>query len=328
MKILITGTTGYIGHQLALEAVKRGYIVHALVRDIQSKFVPKHPNIIPFKGDVTDLASIEFAMTGCDKVIHAAAITKFSERDNSIFYKVNVEGTRNMLDTALRLEVKKFVFTSTGAVMGPSGKNPIKENDPRTIAFENDYEISKHWAEQLVKDYSHKGLFAIIVAAPRVYGPGLLVNGNVFGSILKNVLSSRLAFLPSNGNAIANYAFVEDVVAGHFLAMDMGLGGEKYTLGGENLSYRTFFQLVSRFASKKIRIIPVPSFLLKSWSFLYMVGSRLFGGNTQVSPKVIKRILQNRALNCDKAVSQLGYHITPFSEGIRKTIFHLQNDPS
>ena len=233
-----------------------------------------------------------------------------------------------MLDTARRLEVKKFVFTSTGAVMGPSGKNPIKENDPRTTAFENDYEISKHWAEQLVKDYSHKGLFAVIVAAPRVYGPGLLVNGNVFGTILKRILSRGLAFLPSNGNAIANYAFVEDVVSGHFLAMDKGLGGEKYTLGGENLSYRTFFQDVSRFASKKIRIIHVPSFLLKTWSLLYMLGSRVLGGNTQVSPKVINRLLQNRALNCEKAVSQLGYRITPFSEGIRKTILHLQNNLS
>jgi nucleoside-diphosphate-sugar epimerase len=328
MKVLITGTTGYIGHQLALEALKRGYTVHALVRDPASKFVPRHSNIILFTGDVTDRLSIEVAMYGCEKVIHCAAITKFSDRDKTIFYKVNVEGTRNMLDAALKARVKKFVFTSTGAVMGPSGKNPIKENDPRTTAFENDYEISKHWAEQLVKDYSHKGLFAVIVAAPRVYGPGLPANGNIFDSVLKNTLSRRLAFLPSNGNAVANYAYVDDVVKGHFLAMEKGLGGEKYTLGGENLSYRTFFQNVAQYASKKIRIIPVPSFLLKSWSFVYMFYSRLFGGNTQVSPRVISRLLQNRALNCEKAVSQLGYQITPFSEGIKKTILHLQNNPS
>lgn len=323
--IMITGATGYIGHKLALEAANRGYIVHALVRDPESKFLPVHPNIITCKGDVTEKASVEAAMKGCDKVIHAAAIAKFGDKDPSIFYKVNVEGTRNVLETALALNVKKFVFTSTGAVMGPSGKNPVSENDPRITAFENDYEISKHWAEQLVKEYTHKGLFTVIVAAPRVYGPGLLANGNVFGRLLNNILSMRMAFMPADGKVIANYAFVDDVVAGHFLAMERGLGGEKYTLGGENLSYNTFFSNIRKYAGKKIRLISVPTFLLKTWSFFYMLVAGLFGRQTNVSPKVINRILQNRALSCDKAIKQLGYSITPFSEGIRKTILHLQN---
>lgn len=323
--IMITGATGYIGHKLALEAANRGYAVHVLVRNPQSKFLPAHPNIIAHKGDVTDKASVEAAMNGCDNVIHAAAIAKFSDKDNSIFYKVNVEGTRNVLEAALTLSVKKFIFTSTGAVMGPSGKNPVSENDPRITAFENDYEISKHWAEQLVKEYSRKGLFAVIVAAPRVYGPGLLANGNVFGRLLSNILSLRLAFMPADGKVVANYAFVDDVVAGHFLAMEKGLGGEKYTLGGENLSYNTFFSNVRKYAGKKIRLIAIPTFLLKAWSFLYMLIAGLAGRQTNISPKVINRILQNRALSCDKAIKQLGYSITPFSEGIRKTILHLQN---
>ncbi len=325
MKIMITGATGYIGHKLALAAAEKGYSVHILVRDTMSAFIPCHPNIILFKGDVTDRATIEACMAGCDKVIHAAAIAKFSARDNSIFYKVNVEGTRNMLEAAAAANVRKFIFTSTGAVMGPSGKTPVSENDPRTTAFENDYEISKHWAEQLVKEYCRKGLFTVIVAAPRVYGPGLFANGNVFGRLLSNVLSIRMAFIPANGKAIANYAYVDDVVAGHFLAMEKGLGGEKYTLGGENLSYNTFFHNVRQYAGKKIRMIAVPALLMQTWSLLYMGWSKILGKHTNVSPKVIRRILQDRALNCDKAIRQLGYTITPFSEGIRQTILHLQN---
>lgn len=325
MKILITGTTGYIGNKLALEAAKRGYIVHALVRDPQSVFLPVHPAIIPFKGDITDKIAVEAAMKDCEKVIHAAGITKFTLKDNSLFYKVNVEGTRNILDVALRYGVKKLIFTSTGAVLGPSGKNPLKENDPRTTAFENDYEISKHWAEQLVKDYSTKGLFALIVAAPRVYGPGPEVNGNVFAGLLRKVLSMRMAFIPADGNTIANYAFVDDVVAGHFLALEKGLAGQKYILGGENLSYDTFFSNVKQYAGKKLSLIHIPVLALQTWSFIYMVLAKLSGKETQVSPKVVKRILQNRALSCDKAINQLGYHITPFSEGIQKTILHLQN---
>jgi nucleoside-diphosphate-sugar epimerase len=325
MKILITGATGYIGYKLAMEAARRNYTVHILVRDLQSPLLPVHPNIIKFKGDVTDKASVLTAMQGCAKVMHAAAIAKLTAKDNSIFYSVNVEGTRNMLDAALTLGVKKFVFTSSGAVIGPSGKYPMNENDPRIIAFENDYEISKHWAEELVKEYCRKGLFAITVAAPRVYGPGHECNGNTMNVLLKNILLTGIAFVPSCDNVIANYAFVDDVVNGHFLAMEKGLGGEKYILGGENLSYRSFFQTIKQKAGEKIRLIRVPKFLLKLWSLLYMCFCTIIRKETHISPKVIDRIAQNRALSCEKAIRQLGYSITPFSEGIHKTILHLKN---
>jgi nucleoside-diphosphate-sugar epimerase len=325
MKILITGATGYIGHKLAMEAARRNYTVHILVRDLQSSLLPTHPNIIKFKGDITDKGSVLSAMMNCDKVIHAAAIAKLSAKDNNIFYSVNVEGTRNMLDAALTLAVKKFVFTSSGAVIGPSGKYPMSENDPRITAFENDYEISKHWAEELVKAYSRRGLFAVIVVAPRVYGPGHECNGNTMNVLLKSILSMRLAFIPSYDNVVANYAFVDDVVNGHFLAMDKGLGGEKYILGGENLSYRSLFQTIRQNAGKKIGLIRIPRLLLKTWSFLYMSVCALLRKETHISPKVVDRLAQNRALSCDKAIKQLGYSITPFSVGIQRTILHLKN---
>ena len=323
MKILITGATGYIGYKLAMEAARRNYTVHILVRDLRSPFLPMHPNIIKFKGDITDKESIITAMTSCDKVMHAAAIAKLSAKDSTIFYSVNVEGTRNMLDAALTLGVKKFVFTSSGAVIGPSGKHPMNEYDPRIIAFENDYEISKHWAEELVKEYSRRGLFAVTVAAPRVYGPGHECNGNTMNVMLKNILHIGLAFVPTCDDVVANYAFVDDVVKGHFLAMDKGLGGEKYILGGENLSYRSFFQTIKQSTGKKIRLIRIPTFLLKLWSFIYMAICNLLGKETHISPKVVDRLAQNRALSCEKAITQLGYSITPFSEGIQKTILHL-----
>ena len=125
MKILITGASGYIGHKLAMEAARRNYTVHILVRDMLSPLLPAHPNIIKFKGDITDKASVMAAMMNCDKVIHAAAIAKLSAKDNTIFYSVNVEGTRNMLDAALALGVKKFVFTSSGAVIGYLPDGPM-----------------------------------------------------------------------------------------------------------------------------------------------------------------------------------------------------------
>ena len=228
-----------------------------------------------------------------------------------------------MLESALTLGVKKFVFTSSGAVIGPSGKYPMSESDPRITAFENDYEISKHWAEELVKEYSRKGLFAVTVAAPRVYGPGHDCNGNTMNVLLKSILSMHVAFVPSCENVVANYAFVDDVVAGHFLAMEKGLCGEKYILGGENLSYRSFFQTIKETTGRSTRLIRIPTFLIKLWSFIYMCVCKLLRKETHISPKIVDRLAQNRALSCDKAIRQLGYSITPFAEGIHKTILHL-----
>ena len=325
MKMFITGATGYIGHLLALEAARLGYTVHALVRDPQSPFFPSHERILAFRGDITDKATVLNAMEGCEKVIHAAGITKFRDKDPSLFYRVNVEGTRHVLESALQLNIKKFVFTSTGAVLGPSGKQPMKENDPRLTAFENDYEISKHWAEQLVKEYNRKGLFTVIVAAPRVYGPGPLTTGCPINKLILKVLSSQTGFVPSFTEVVANYAFVDDVVKGHFLAMDRGLGGEKYILGGENLTYRQFFDTIRDESPKRILLIRTPLPILKVWSAIHLLVSKLMGRQTQISPMIISRLKKNRALNCDKALRQLGYTITPFTEGIRKTIHHLQN---
>jgi nucleoside-diphosphate-sugar epimerase len=132
-----------------------------------------------------------------------------------------------------------------------------------------------------------------------------------------------MAFVPSCDHVVANYAFVDDVVKGHFLAMEKGLGGEKYILGGENISYKNFFKTIQQQAGKKIRLIRVPKSLILFWSYLHLIVCRLIGKNTQVSPRVIQRMTQNRALSCDKAIRQLGYSITPFSNGIQKTILHL-----
>ena len=84
MKILITGATGYIGYKLAMEAARRNYTVHILVRDLQSPLLPEHPNIIKFKGDITDKASVMAAMTNCDKVMHSAAIARLSAKEGII----------------------------------------------------------------------------------------------------------------------------------------------------------------------------------------------------------------------------------------------------
>lgn len=216
MKLFITGATGYIGNRLLLAAIHKGYTVHALVRSTNPLQLFQHPRIHYFKGDVTSYPSVAGAMEGCDVVMHAAGITQLWHKNRSVFYGVNVGGTKNVLEAACFHHIKRLVFTSSCAVLGPSSTYPVSEEDPRTTPFENDYEISKHCAEELLREYSRRGLFAVIVAPPRVYGPGLWTNGNPICKLIRNVVKRRLAFVPDAKNVVGNYAFIDDVIEGHF----------------------------------------------------------------------------------------------------------------
>ncbi|HET7899276.1 MAG TPA: NAD-dependent epimerase/dehydratase family protein [Flavisolibacter sp.] len=324
-RIFITGATGYIGHQLALTAAARGYLVSALVRNMQSPNLPTHPSIHLVKGDVQVYETVVKAMTDCEYVLHAAGLAQLWHKDRSLFYRTHVTGTRNVLEAARFHGVEKLVFTSSCAVLGPSESRPLAEDDPRFTPFENDYEISKHCAEELVKEYVRRGLPAVIVALPRVYGPGLATKGNPVSQFIRKTLRRGFAFVPSAKNIVGNYVYIDDVVNGHFDALEKGENGEKYILGGENISYQQLFETVAKASEKNLKIIAVPVALLKLWSALVFSLNYLTGRHTHLSPKVVKRLLQNRAVTSEKAVRQLNYQITPFAQGIEQTIHHLNN---
>jgi len=324
MKVFITGATGYIGQKLIEAAIDKGFFVHALVRDDSANQLLQHERIHYFKGDITNYDSVLKSMQGCDSVIHAAGITQLWHHDRTIFYRVNVGGTKNILEAACFHNVKRFVYTSTCGVLGPSYAGPVAEEDPRITPFENDYEISKHCAEELVKEYLRRGLFAVIVALPRVYGPGLLTNGNPISKLIGNTIKRGIGFVPDAKEVVGNYAFIDDVIEGHFLALQKGLGGEKYNLGGENHSYKEFFDNVIKLSPRKIHLITIPKFLLKIAGNLIYIKSLITNTHNHLTPKTVDRLYQNRAVSCDKAIRQLGYRITPFENGIQQTIQFLK----
>ncbi len=138
------------------------------------------------------------------------------------------------------------------------------------------------------------------------------------------ILRRGIAFIPPHPNAIANYAFIDDVVEGHFSAVENGLCGQKYILGGDNISYTTFFQTIRMISGNRIILIQVPQCAISVWSFVHMINSNLKGFASVVSPRFMRQFLQDHTLSSEKAVNYLGYHITPFTEGMRKTLQHIQ----
>jgi nucleoside-diphosphate-sugar epimerase len=323
MKIFITGATGYIGRPLAVKLAENGHIVHALVRDPGSARIPVHPNIRLFTGDIASRQAIKNAVRGCGQAYHVAGLTRLWAKDKGLFYEVNVSGTQNVLTEALENGVSKLVYTSSCAVFGPSHKEPMTEKDPRLISFGNDYDLSKYICECLVKEFAHRGLFSVIVNPSRVYGPGIDSHSNPLTRIMRRCLNGKYVFIPGCRDVLANYAFIDDVVNGHLSAMQKGVGGERYILGGESLSYQQVFSVLKEeIGCSRLKMIH-PS-ILKGIGWMELMRSKLTGAEPAFTPSVVKRITRNAALDCKKAIRQIDYRITPFREGIRQTIENLK----
>ncbi len=325
-KILITGASGYLGNKLANKLAQLGNEVHALVRSSSSQDFLRHKNIIIFIGDILDRDSLAAAMDGCKQVYHTAARVGAWAKDSSVFYEVNVEGTRNVLDLALASGVEKIVYTSTSGVIGPTLKNPLEENDPRQVDFVIDYDLSKRKAEELVFSCAKEGMNIVIVSPSKVYGPGNVSHSLTANAIISSFLKKGITFIPSPGTYRVCFAFSDDVVDGHMLAMEKGRSGEKYILGGINISYYEFFNRIRTLAKCKAYIIKLSKGFIKTWAGLQELGYKVLGVPVRFPVKSVDHVFSNYAFSSKKAMEELGYTITPLDDALMATIKFLKTN--
>ena len=325
MKILITGATGYVGSKLALRLADEGHTVHALCRSKSKALSLEHKNIKLFEGNILNKKSIEDAMKSCEQVYHLAVYGSVWAKNPQTYFDVNIQGTINVLNTAFVSGVRKIVYTSTAGTYGPSTGSLTTEKSIRTIDFFTEYESSKFIAEEKVQHYVRKGLNVVIVNPSRVYGPGLLNESNSVTKLIRLYIEGRWHLIPGNGETIGNYVFIDDVVNGHILAMSKGQTGEKYILGGENVSYNEFFDTLTKVSGKKYRLYKTPLFLMLGFAKLQELLAGSFNRPPLITPKWVKRYLYDWALSSQKAQRELGYEITPLEKGMAQTIKWLND---
>ncbi len=325
MHIFLTGSTGYIGKNLTTKLLQQGYTVHALVRDLQKKPVSDHPNIRYFEGTLSDQDTLAKAMENCEAVFHLAAYARVWAKDPALYFKINVEGTKSVLDAALQGGVRKFIYTSTAGVIGPSYEEPCTEETTRRVDFFNEYESSKAMSELLLNAYLLKGLDTVVVYPSRVYGPGLRSDSNAVTKLIEQYINGKWRLVPGDGSKTGSYAFIDDVVDGHIQALLYGKSGGRYIFGGDNKSYNELFSIIRVISGKNHRLIKVPVAAMQGFGHLQMLKKNLTGKTPLLTPAWIKKYEYDWSLNSQRAIEELNYNVTPLEDGVRQTISWLKS---
>jgi len=326
-KVFVTGATGCLGANLVVKLVKEGYEVNALVYPGTAHPYLKNLKINKFEGDVLDKNSLRKAMKGCKYVYHVAGIVSYNKKDFNKLMKVHVEGTRNILEVAKELKVKKVVYTSSSASFGMAqDKNkPLNEKDIPSKKYKSvGYILSKHLAEKEVIKFSKKGLNAVIVNPSAFYGAGD-INMNQ-GEIVKNMAKGLLRFAFPGGNSVVA---TDDVVEGHLLAMKKGKSGEKYILSNENMNFLKEFNILAKILNKKkIKVVLSPAFyyILNPLAHALEKICGVFGLSS-FHPEAITMVFRFRYFDSSKARKELGWvPKQSFGEAIKKAIKFYQDN--
>jgi len=320
-RVFVTGATGFIGTKLVNELVRKGHTVHALSRSTSNRSGLDHDRIKIVEGDILDRKSLERGMEGCVQVYHLAAYAKNWARDRSVFRSMNIDGMHNVFEAAKSAGAKRVVFTSTIVAFGPTKPGVVgDESMPRiTQHYYTEYEETKAIAEREALDYASKKFPVVIVNPTRVYGPGKMTEGNSVSLMIDQYDRGMVPVCLNGGVNIGNYVYVDDLVRGHILAMEKGKVGERYILGGENVSLAQVYRTVDEVSGKRHFQINLPPSLAMFYAKEEQLKAEWLGLYPQITPGWVDTFLQDWVYSCAKAEKALGYTITPFKEGVRAT---------
>lgn len=320
MKALVTGASGFIGSAVLRRLLEAGHEVRALVRPQSDRRNLAGLRCEVVTGDLANAASLEAAAGGCDALFHVAADYRLWVPDPESIYRTNVEGTRSLMRAALRGRVKRVVYTSSVATLGliPDG-SPADEDTPSRLAdMIGHYKRSKFLAEDAVRRLvREEGLPAVIVNPSAPLGPRD-VRPTPTGRMIVQAASGKMPAYVDTG---LNVVHVDDVAEGHVLAHARGRAGERYILGGENMSLRQILEEVARLTRRSPPGIRLPHDIVLPVAYLAEAVARMTGGREPIvtvdGVKLAKKFMY---FTSDKARRELGYRARPAREAISDAI--------
>ena len=324
MRVLLTGGTGFIGSSIARALLDSDYEVRALVRDGSDTRNLDGLEIERIIGDITDPASLSAAMRGCTHVFHAAALYSFWVTIPGLIERVNVEGTRNVLQASLEAGIERVVYTSSVAALAvPDKGTPVNEStpvDPSKII--GAYKRSKYAAQQVALEYAAKGLPVVIVNPSFPVGPRD-IKPTPTGQTIVDFLNHRLPAYVDTG---MNVVDVEDVARGHILAAENGRIGERYILGGKNMTMGELLALLSKVTGIPAPRTRLPYRALLAVSYANAAWCRITKTTPRMTPDTIRMSRHYMYYDSTKAIAELGLPQTKPEVALAKAVdWYVEN---
>ena len=314
-KTLVTGGTGFVGVHLVRELARRGDELRLLVRERSSTDLLEGVELERVTGDVTDRDSVRKAMKDIERVFHVAGTTSMRTRARDRVVEINVGGTRNVMEEALRAGVTRAVFTSSSSAVGAARPGEtIDEEQPFTVGrLGITYINSKHEAELVAMRTAAKGLPVVIVNPSFVLGPDDPNPSGTSNALVRRLLLRRI---PGYLDGAINIVDVRDVARGHLLADELGQEGERYLLTGRNFTQQRLFADLSRIAG-----VPAPPVRMRGRLVVGGVETMEFLGlRLPTSVDEVRSGTRWFTYRNDKAREELGWEPRPHEETLEDTV--------
>jgi len=307
MTTLVTGATGFVGSVVARLLIEKGEPVRVLVRSNSDRRNLEHLEVEIVEGDLNDPTSLKKAVKGCNALYHVAADYRLWIPKPDEIYKTNVEGSRSLLLAAAEAGVEKMIYTSSVATLGinPDG-TPSNEDTP--VSLENmigHYKRSKFLAERAVQELVDKeGLPVVIVNPSTPIGPGDIKPTPTGRMILDAVNGKTPAYVDTGLNLV----HVEDVARGHLLAFEKGQFGQRYILGGEDMSLKEILTTIAKLTDQKPPKIKLPHSVVMPIAYISEAWAKLTNGSEpRATVDGVRMSRKKMFFSSDKAKGELGY---------------------
>jgi dihydroflavonol-4-reductase len=305
MKALVTGATGFVGAAVARALLQEGWEVRALARKGSDRRNLRSIAVEVVEGDLADAGSLAGALSGCEGLFHVAADYRLGAFDPQQLYKTNVEGTRNILHAARDAGVRRIVYTSSVATIGiPKDGTPGTEESPSTLVdMIGHYKRSKFLAEEVAREAASSGIAVVIVNPSTPVGPGD-VKPTPTGQMVFDAAAGRMPAYVDTG---LNIVHVDDVAQGHLLAYHRGRVGERYILGGQDMTLREILVDIARIVDRKPPSVRLPSGVVMPIAYIAEAVARVTGRSTRITVEGVRMARKRMFFSSAKAVRELGY---------------------
>jgi dihydroflavonol-4-reductase len=311
---LVTGATGFVGSAVTRALAREGHPARVLARPNSDRRNLIDLPVEIVEGSLEDARSLARAVAGCRYVYHVAADYRIWVPDPALMFRANVGGTRDLLTAALDAGVERVVYTSSVATLGLVPGCPADEETPSTVDdMIGPYKRSKFEAEEVVRDLAHeRGLPVVIVNPSTPVGPGDIKPTPTGRLILEAARGQMPAFVDTGLNIV----HVDDVAEGHLAAAERGRIGERYILGGENLSLAEILQQVALAVGRRPPRLRVPHGALFPVAVGAELAARITGREPFITRDGVRMSRKKMYFSSEKAGRELGYKPRPAREAI------------